>query len=89
MLSIWWIYFARSSEELLDSFQRAFSWGYGHYSIFAAVAAVGAGLAVSVDRATGHTVIGELGANLAIAIPVAVFITGIWSLHYRFRATNV
>lgn len=88
VLSIWWIYFARSSEELLDTMQRAFIWGYGHYFIFAAVAAVGAGLAVSVDRATGHAEIGELGANLAVAIPVSIFIISVWLLNYRFRATS-
>lgn len=85
VLSMWWIYFANSSADLLTTMQRAFVWGYGHFFVFAAVAAVGAGIAVSVDHATGHTEISQLSANLVLTVPVAIYLLGVWLLHYRFR----
>ena len=88
VLSMWWFYFAQNSAELLTSLQRAFFWGYGHYFVFAAVAAVGAGIAVAVDYATDHAEIGRLTANLALTVPVAIFVLGVWLLNYRFRTTR-
>jgi low temperature requirement protein LtrA len=83
MFSIWWLYFERPAHELLTSLRRAFLWGYGHYFIFASVAAVGAGLAVSVDNEvhTGH--LPAIGVGYAIAVPVAVFLVCAWALHIR------
>ena len=55
---MWWIYFDRPVHDLLASLRTAIVWGYGHYVVFAAAAAVGAGLAVAVDQAAHHTKIG-------------------------------
>ena len=48
-----WIYFAVPIEEHLTSNREAFLWGYGHYAVFASAAAIGAGLEVAVEQATG------------------------------------
>jgi low temperature requirement protein LtrA len=79
--SIWWMYFDRPAHGLLVSLRKAIKWGYGHYAIFAAAAAVGAGLAVSVDQATHHAEIGTTAAGAAVAIPVAAFLLALWFLH--------
>ena len=65
-------------------------WGYGHYLVFAAAAAVGAGLAVSVDQATHHAKVSAAGAGFAVAIPVAIFVMCLWYLHDRpeYRQTR-
>jgi low temperature requirement protein LtrA len=81
--SMWWMYFDRPVHDLLTNLRTAIAWGYGHYVIFAAAAAVGAGLAVAVDQAAHHTKIGPTGAGAAVAIPVAVFLVCLWFLHYR------
>jgi len=83
MFSIWWLYFEQPAHELLTSLRRAFLWGYGHYFVFASVAAIGAGLAVSVDHDihTGH--LPAIGVGYAIAVPVAVFLVSVWALHIR------
>jgi low temperature requirement protein LtrA len=81
VFSMWWLYFYRPVEDLLTSLTGAIIWGYGHYFIFAAAAAVGAGLAVEVDYATGHATIGAVAAGLSVAIPVAVYLVGLWYLH--------
>ena len=60
---------------------RSYVWGYGHYGIFAALAALGAGLEVAVEQ-TGHDVAASpVVIGYAIAIPVAVFLTLLWALH--------
>jgi low temperature requirement protein LtrA len=81
--SMWWIYFDRPVHDLLTSVRKAFVWGYGHYIVFSAAAAVGAGLAVAVDHATNHTQIGAVAAGAAVAIPVAVYLLCLWFLHDR------
>lgn len=81
VFSMWWLYFERSSDDLLTSRARAFQWGYGHYFIWAAAAAVGAGIAVGVDVLTDHAEV-DLGvAGAAVAIPVSVYLAGVWVLH--------
>lgn len=89
--SLWWVYFDRPVDDLLTSFRKAFVWGYGHYLVFAAAAAVGAGLAVAVDHATHHAKVGAVGAGAAVAIPVAVYLICLWFLHDRpeYRQTRL
>jgi len=83
VFSMWWIYFDRPAHGLLTSLRKAIVWGYGHYFVFASVAAVGAGLAAAVDQATHHAKISSTAAGFAIAIPVALYLVCLWVLHYR------
>lgn len=81
VFGLWWLYFEPGPVDLKSSLGTVFAWGYGHLPIFAAAAAVGAGLAVAVDEATGHAAIGPVGAGAAVAIPTAVYLLGLWALH--------
>jgi low temperature requirement protein LtrA len=83
VFSFWWLYFERPGHEALTSFAAAFAWGYGHYFVLAAAAAVGAGLAVSVDHATHRAGISAVAAGAAVAVPVAVYLACLWFLHAR------
>jgi hypothetical protein len=58
-------------------------WALGHYLIFAAVAAFGAGLQVVVGAIAHRAGISPLFAAFAIAIPVAVFIVVLSLLNTR------
>jgi len=91
VFAMWWVYFDRPVHDLLTSFRKAFVWGYGHYVVFAAAAAVGAGLAVAVDQATGRAKVGEVAAGAALAVPVAVYLLCLWFLHNRpeYRRTRM
>jgi low temperature requirement protein LtrA len=80
---MWWIYFDRPAHDLLTSLRKAIFWGYGHYVVFASVAAVGAGLAVVIDEHAGHAAIGPAGAGFAVAIPVVVYLLCLGVLHHR------
>ena len=89
--SMWWIYFDRPVHDLLTSLSTAIVWGYGHYVVFAAAAAVGAGLAVAVDQAAHHATIGPRAAGAAVAIPVVLYLMCLWVLHDRpaYRKTRL
>jgi low temperature requirement protein LtrA len=89
VFSMWWLYFDQPAHELLTSVRKAFIWGYGHLLVFASAAAVGAGLAVSVDYTTRHAEIGGVGAGAAVTIPVALYLLSLWALHERPRAASL
>jgi low temperature requirement protein LtrA len=83
VFALWWLYFDRSAGELLTSLRTSILWGYGHYFIFASAAAVGAGLAVSVDFDSGHAEIPGTLAASAVAVPAAIYLFFVWLLHIR------
>ncbi len=88
--AMWWVYFDRPVHDLLTSLRKGIIWGYGHYVVFAAAAAVGAGLAVAVDAATHHSQVSTATAGAAVAIPVAAYLLCLWFLHDRpeYRQTR-
>ena len=74
VLGEWWLYFDHPAGAALRAVPRlAFRWGYGHFAVFAALAAVGAGLQVAADT-TGHDRPGARTAALAVAVPVAGYL---------------
>ena len=74
LYSMWWLYFQDESHTLLSNNRRAFVWGYAHYFVFGAAAAVGAGFSVVSEAVTGHAAIGVGSATWAVAIPVAIYV---------------
>ncbi len=88
LFSMWWIYFDYQVPQLLTSNRIAFRWGYGHLLIFAAVAAVGAGLVVAVEHAAGHGHVSDVRAGMIVAVPVAVYLLALWLLHVLIGASD-
>lgn len=93
-MGMWWLYFAMPSGDLLrERPGRSFLWGYGHLPVYAAIAAVGAGLHLAADLVEGHSEIGTTGTVLAVAVPLAAFVLlTIGLFHYldgRVRAAAV
>jgi low temperature requirement protein LtrA len=90
---MWWLYFDMPTEEIAAAVRRtfttrlngAFRWGYGHYVVFASVAATGAGLAVAVDEATHHSRLTHLQTGFAITVPVAAHLGAVWGLHAPYK----
>lgn len=82
--SLWWLYYAQPAEEGLRR-RRDFSyaWGYAHYLIFAALAALGAGLEVAVIATGRHIEVSKQVLAAAVALPVAVFLVTVWAVHAR------
>jgi low temperature requirement protein LtrA len=82
LVGLWWVYFLQpAGEGLAHRRTWSFYWGYGHYLLFAAVAAVGAGLEVAVEVTGHHTEVGDLTAGLVVAVPVAATLVLIWMVH--------
>jgi low temperature requirement protein LtrA len=92
VFAMWWLYFARPAHTLLATTHQAhrkrFTWAYGHYLIFAAAAAEGAGLAVYADHITGRTGMSPLVAAAAVTIPAAIFLISVWAVHVRPHQTT-
>src|SRR4051812_1187300 len=78
----WWLYFLHpSGPGLAEQRQHSYRWGYGHYAIFSAVAALGAGLDVAVEQTAGHVRASTTAVSYAVAIPVAAFVVALWAVH--------
>jgi low temperature requirement protein LtrA len=88
VFSCWWLYFEHPGHEVLRTRAQAFLWGYGHYFVFAAVAAVGAGLSVEVDRTLQRATISEALAGAAVAVPAAVYLASLWLFHAQSERTR-
>ena len=79
----WWLYFAREAAQVIHHDKSGFVWGFGHYLVYAAVAALGAGLAVRVDFHTDHAQVGSWTSSLAVTAPAALFILALWFTQVR------
>ncbi|MCI2419903.1 low temperature requirement protein A [Saccharopolyspora sp. K220] len=89
IFSMWWLYFKHSAVELLRDLRLPLVWGYGHYLVFAGVAAVGAGLEVAIDSNAHKAHLGTVGAALAVAIPLVVYLLTTGLLHSRMADAGV
>jgi low temperature requirement protein LtrA len=85
VFALWWLYFDEPAAGVLTAGRGPWTWGYGHYGVFAAVAAVGAGLEVVIDQDTHHYEGPALVAGYVVPLPVAVFLFLVWLLHVRSR----
>ncbi|UED83110.1 low temperature requirement protein A [Streptomyces profundus] len=83
VFAMWWMYFATPAGEFLESSRQAFLWGYGHFLIFGAAAAVGAGLALNIDALTDEAELAPITAAASVTLPVAVYLVAVWALHLR------
>jgi low temperature requirement protein LtrA len=91
VFSLWWLYFSRDAAEVLERAQQdgthvEYLFGFGHYVIYAAAAAVGAGLAARTEQVAhpeeGHL---ELVTSAAVTVPVAVLLVAMWAVHLRLH----
>lgn len=91
IFTVWWLYFEEEEHPVIGKGRREFIWGYGHGIIFAAIAAIGAGLAIVTDVLTDHGKISETIAYASVAIPVAIFLGIFWLIHdyHSMRALKV
>jgi low temperature requirement protein LtrA len=75
LFALWWLYELEPSGDGLSTRPgRSFLWGYGHYGIFAALAALAAGLEVAVRQAGAQNALSPLATGYAVAVPTAAFL---------------
>ncbi len=87
--SLWWIYFWPPHHRAISSFRNSLRYGYTHYFVFAAAAALSAGIEVEIDVLTGESHISQVAASFTVTIPIAVFLLGIWWIAIRAHADRV
>jgi low temperature requirement protein LtrA len=80
VLALWWLYFKRPMTEALAD-HRSFYFGYAHYVVLGAVAAVGAALATSVDLVEHEAQISHLAVALVLATAVSAYLLALGSIH--------
>ena len=82
LFALWWLYFLEpAGEGLAVNRSRSYLWGYGHYGVFAALAALGAGLEVAVADVGHHLDISPVALAYAVALPVGAFLLLLWAVH--------
>ncbi len=70
---IWWVYFAMPFGDLLAAVRRrGFAWGYGHIPLYAAIAAIGAGLHVVSLQMSGEAHLPTVAVVASTAVPLAI-----------------
>jgi len=80
VFAIWWISFDPPAAIRAGLERRPFVWSYLHLVVFAAVAAVGAGLALSIEGATAGVALGPTATGAAVAVPGAAFLASRWAM---------
>jgi low temperature requirement protein LtrA len=84
LFGVWWTYFdTPGSAGIVVSERNSWVWGYGHLPIFAAVAALGAGLSVAAEVLLHESSVSKVGAAYAVAVPLTVFLVVLTELHRR------
>ena len=82
VFAMWWAYFKhRAGIDDRMSLRAAIAWGYGHYFVFAAVAAMGAGLQVAADSILDEADIGPALVTLTVGVPVVIYLVTVALLH--------
>lgn len=80
VFGLWWMYFT-GGDIGLPTLRSALTWGYAHYGVFAALAALGAGLEAAVSATGHHASLPERTAALAVAVPVLIVLLLLGGLH--------
>ena len=84
VFAMWWLYFKDPFElRVLSALRPAIAWGYGHYVVFASIAAVGAGLQVAANTTEGGVDLSNAAAAATVAVPVATYLVAAGLLHAR------
>lgn len=84
---MWWCYFLLPVGKILHVYrERAFRWGYGNLPLLAALIATGAGLHVAALYIEHQAHIGSVATVLALAIPVAIYLGGIYAMYMALCA---
>ncbi|MEV4064225.1 low temperature requirement protein A [Nonomuraea dietziae] len=90
LFALWWLYFlVQAGEGLSDRRHRSYLWGYGHYGVFAALAALGAGLEVAVEQSGQEVAASPMALGYAVAIPVCAYLVLLQVTHALVLARPV
>jgi low temperature requirement protein LtrA len=76
---MWWTYFSIPHGEILHARrERSFGWGYGHFPLFGAIVAVGAGMHVAAYFFEVKAELSLVGTVLTVAIPLGIYLLALY-----------
>jgi len=87
--SAWWLYFARDNADVLTGNDIGFVWGFGHYVIFGAAAAVGAGLSARIEFYGHHAEVSDVVSSAFVTGPVAAALAALWVVNVRLHDSSI
>ena len=87
--ALWWLYFWPPHHRAIAGLARSLRYGYVHYFVFAAAGAFSAGVEVEIDVLTHHSELDPTLAGYTVAVPIAMFVLGIWWIAIRDHADRV
>jgi low temperature requirement protein LtrA len=90
LFALWWLYFLEpAGDGLAERRDRSYLWGYGHYGIFASLAALGSGLKIAVAQTAHPVSVSPMVVGYAVAAPTALFVLLLWAVHRPIVAKPV
>ncbi len=90
LCALWWLYFLEpAGDGLAHRRHRSYLWGYGHYGLFASLAALGSGLKIAVEQTAHPLAISPVVAGYAVAAPAGLFVLLLWIVHRPIVANPV
>ena len=82
LCALWWLYFLEpAGDGLAARRHRSYLWGYGHYGLFASLAALGSGLKIAVEQTAHPLEISPVVTGYAVAVPAGLFVLLLWVVH--------
>jgi low temperature requirement protein LtrA len=88
--ALWWLYYLEpTGDGLVERRDRSYRWGYGHFGVFAALAALGSGLQLAVEQTAHHVNVSPLTTGYAVATPASAFVLLLWLVHRPIVAQAV
>ncbi|MBA0046493.1 low temperature requirement protein A [Mycobacteroides sp. LB1] len=76
--AVWWIYFDQEQECKDASLRSTLLWGYSHYFIFGAVAALSAGFEIAVDEGLDKSHLSPTVGAFTATVPFAIYLVLAW-----------
>ena len=81
--AMWWLYFAVPQHGLITDLRTGVLWGYGHFPIFLAAAAIAPGIEVALQYSTHEISLEATRAALTYTVPAALYVFMVWVLILR------
>ena len=84
LFACWWLYFLESDGPRLSANREAgFVWGYGHFGVFFTLAAIGAGIEVTVQAISSGVAASPVLVAYSVGLPLALFLAIRYALYVR------
>lgn len=82
---MWWTYFSRPSPVTASRMSGTFAYGYGHYVVFGAAAALASGVELGIEQLLPEVEhpLPAAAARAAATVPLALFLLATWFLVLR------